>query len=211
MITEEMLSALRAEMAKRLPKDRYQHTLGVEKEMRALAKIYLPDKVEEAAAAGLLHDVTKPFSYKEQLEYADENGVFLDEDERDVPPVIHAKTGAHYVKTHFSQFATDAVVHAISVHTLADTDMSVFDMMLFLSDFTEENRKYEDCRALRHRLYTEIESRMADKEVFLYEMVADACDASVIELIENKRPIAVKTVRARNKVLSILRANTGKK
>ena len=184
MITEEMLLELRAEMAKRLPEERYRHTLGVEKEMRALAKIYLPDQAEEAAAAGLLHDVTKPFSYKEQLEYADENGVFLDEDERDVPPVIHAKTGAHYVKTHFPQFATEAVVHAISVHTLADTDMSIFDMMLFLADFTEENRTYEDCLALRRRLYTEMESRMADKEIFLYELVAQACDASVADLLE---------------------------
>ncbi len=211
MITEEMVSVLREEMASYMNEERYNHTLGVEKEMRHLAGIYLPERVTEAAAAGLLHDVTKALSYEEQLKYAEKNGIFLDDDEIQVPPVIHAKTGAHYVKTHFPQFATDELVHAISVHTLADTGMKVLDMLLFLADFTEENRTYEDCVALRKKLYGEMESRTEDKDIFLYELVADACDASLTDLIEMRRPIAVKTVKARNEALSVLASKKGKK
>lgn len=210
MITENMLSALRLCVADHMDENRYRHTLGVEKEMRILAKFFLPEKEAEAAAAGLLHDITKRLSYEEQLSYADEHGIFLDEDERNVPPVIHAKTGAHYVKTHFPEFATPQILHAIEVHTLAAEAMSVFDMMLFLADFTEENRTYDDCVSLRRTLHDGLSFR-EDKEAFLYEMVSKACDASISDLIANGRPIALKTVQARNEALRFAVSNKGKK
>ncbi len=202
MISEEMLTSLRLEIAGYMDDFRYRHTLGVEKEMRKLASVFLPDKVTEAAAAGLLHDITKSLTWEEQLAYVSENGIALDDDEKNAPPVIHAKTGAHYVKTHFTAFATEEILHAIAVHTLGDKTMSVFDMLLFLADFTEENRTYEDCVALRKKLYQLLPSRMQDKETFLFEMIADACDVSLMELIANHRPIARRTVEARNWALS---------
>ncbi len=211
MISEEMLTALRRTVADYMNEDRYRHTLGVEQEMRRLASVYMPERVAEASAAGLLHDITKSFSYEEQLAYADANGIALDEEERNTPPVIHAKTGAHYVKTHFPAFATEDVLHAIEKHTLADEEMSLFDILLFLADFTEENRTYEDCVALRKRLYDRLPSRMEDKEIFLFEMLADACDVSLLDLIANHRPIAQKTVKARNFALRVAFANRGKK
>ena len=210
MITEQMLTALREDIKPYMDPARYPHALGVEEEMRALTAYFLPDKTAEGAAAGLLHDITRRLSYAEHLAYIERYGIEVSEEERTIPPALHAKTGAHFIRDRFADFATEDVIHAISCHTLADESMTVFDILLFFADFIEKNRTYEDCIALRHLFYDNASQRVADKQAFLYELIIAACDASLNDLILTARPIAIKTIRARNKMLSLL-AKTGKK
>ena len=194
---EKEISALREEMRSYMDERRYAHTLGVEKEMRRLAAILAPDLVLDAAVAGLLHDVTKCFPLEKQLTYCRENGLAVDEDERLAPALLHAKTGAHYACAHFSSLAGDAVIDAIERHTTAHPPLSLLAAMLFVADFTEEGRTYSDCVALRDFLNEKELTRARFKEV-----VIKALDFSLEELVREGRPIALRTVTARNAMLA---------
>ena len=57
---------------------RYKHTLGVEKEAYILGKMFLPDKCDKLALAGLLHDITKNMSLEEHLKLCDEYKIKVD-------------------------------------------------------------------------------------------------------------------------------------
>ena len=196
-MTEKEISVLREEMRSHMDERRYKHTLGVEKEMRRLAELLAPDLVLDAAIAGLLHDVTKCFPLDRQMAYCRENGLEVDEDEKLAPALLHAKTGAHYARTHFSLLAGDAVTDAIERHTTAHPPLSLLAAMLFVADFTEEGRTYPDCVALRDFLNEKELTLARFKEVVLY-----ALDISLAELLREGRPIALRTVTARNAMLT---------
>ena len=200
-MTETEISVLREEMRRHMDAKRYKHTLGVEKEMRRLALYLAPSLLLDAATAGLLHDVTKCLSYEEQIAYCRENHLTVEEDELLAPALLHAKTGAHYAKTHFSPLVCDAVADAIARHTTAEVPLSLLGAMLFIADFTEEGRDYPDLVALREFLC----SKPLDGDAGMLHFkktLLKALDLSLAKLLESGRPIALKTVEARNAVLA---------
>lgn len=198
---EQSLAALRLQVKEHMDARRYAHTLGVEREMHRLSSLLAPHLQYDAAVAGLLHDVTKCLSLKDQLAYCDKNGISVDEDERLAPALLHAKTGAHYAKTYFTHLVNDGVIDAISRHTTAHPPLSLLGAMLFVADFTEEGREYPDCVALRELLYSKDLTGEEGLRHFK-TVVLKALDLSLVELIEDGRPIAMKTVEARNALLS---------
>lgn len=200
-MTEKDFETLRDTMRSHMGARRYAHTLGVEKEMRRLSARLAPELLEDAAVAGLLHDVTKRLSTDEQLAYCKENGLSVEKDEILAPALLHAKTGAHYAKTHFPSLVNDGVVDAILRHTTAEPPLSLLGAMLFVADFTEEGRDYPDCIALRELLYGE--SLVGNEGMAHFKrVVLKALDVSISELLEDGRPIALKTVNARNALLA---------
>ena len=200
-MTEQEFSTLREQMRSHMDAKRYAHTLGVEKEMRRLALALAPALLEKAAVAGLLHDVTKCLSPDEQVAYCEENGLVLENDERLAPALLHAKTGAHYAKTHFQAFVDEEIADAISRHTTAHPPLSLLGAMLFVADFTEEGRDYPDCVALRALLYSKSLLGREGMQHFK-RVVIKALALSIEELLRDGRPIALKTVEARNAMLA---------
>lgn len=210
MITEEMLDALRMDMRSRLSDSRYQHTLGVEKEMRALAKIYMPCDEKRAAAAGLLHDVTKELSLSEQKALCEKHGLSVSSREESSVALLHAKTGAFYAREIYSELVDDAVFSAIYKHTVAGEDMSLMDKLLYLADFIEEGRCYPLCRATREAFYGGIDSAR-DKLAFLNEIMILAYDASISALAREGRYIAEETLLAKKRAIEARFTYQGKK
>lgn len=203
MITEKMLDHLRQDVREYMGEKRYLHTLGVEKEMRFLAGYFMPKREGEAAAAGLLHDVTKEWAAEKQIAYCKENRLAISEEERFAPSLLHAKTGAHYAKAVFAPYVTVSSVRAISRHTVGAKTMRTMDAMLYLADYTEENRRYPKCRALRekvHRLLPECPKE--GRRALLYSFLLEAYDNTLSSLIEMNSVISPVTLAARNRLLA---------
>lgn len=194
------IDSLREDVRAYMNEKRYRHTLGVEKEMRFLAEALAPSLLADATVAALLHDVTKCYSFEEQLAYCADHGLDVEEDERIAPALLHAKTGAHFAKAHFPTLVTDAVADAILRHTTAHPPLGLLSAMLFVADFTEEGRDYPDCVALRELLHDPV--LHSDRGLAHFKQVLlRALDASLAELLREGRPIATRTVEARNAVL----------
>ncbi len=140
-----------ADLQTRLSPRRFQHSLGVRDEATALAANngIAPGK---ARIAGLLHDCAKYLTDAESMAFADEAGA--DADERANPRVLHAPIGALFAKTRYGVRDRE-VLRAIRRHTVGGPEMTLLDMIVYVADYIEPNRKalagLDEVRALAHR------------------------------------------------------------
>ena len=149
MFDEKMIDALRARLAGEISEFRFRHTLGVEKEAVRLGEIYVPDKIPLLRAAALLHDITKENSFEKQLQLCSDLGIMIGDSEKKSPKTLHAITGAAVIERDFPEFADPELVSAVRWHTTGKEKMSICDKIIYLADYIEEGRAFEDCVWLR--------------------------------------------------------------
>ena len=134
------------ELKKRLEPKRYKHSLNVMKMAVTLAEKNGAD-VYNAKFAGLLHDVAKNMSNDDLVKYCDENGIIIDDIKRRSPGTLHAEVGADIAKKEFG--ANDDIARAILYHTLANSEMTTLDKILYVSDLIEVGRDLEGVDEIR--------------------------------------------------------------
>ncbi len=202
-ITEKDIATLRAAVATRMSAYRYRHTLAVEEEAVALAKIYLPKNMMEISAAALLHDLTKEWTYEEQISFSTTEGIALTADERLSPKVLHAKTAPRVIEREFPQFASKKILNAVRCHTVGARRMSLFAKLLYLADYIEKTRTFADCVALRSLFWDGIEKLpRREQRRHLDRVILTSYDMTLRSLLEEGAPISPITVDARNALLS---------
>ena len=103
--TKEGIDALRERVGAILSDFRMNHTLGVERMAAKLSLLYCPEKELMLRAAALLHDVTKEYSFENQLAVFQKYGVRPTEEQLSVPPTIHALTAALIIPDRYPDFA----------------------------------------------------------------------------------------------------------
>lgn len=135
------------EIRKRLDDKRFNHSLCVAKEARRLALKYGAD-ADKAELAGVLHDITKQASAAEHFEIIKKYNLQLNEVELNAHKLWHSKTGAALVKFELG-IDDEEIISAINYHTTAKADMTLLERVLFLADFTSEDRDYEDVDIMR--------------------------------------------------------------
>ena len=203
-ITEEMLASLRERVREYLTDKRYAHTLSVEAEAGVLAKIFLPEEQARLQAAALLHDITKRLNLEKQLQLCQNFGIILSNDEIKAPKLLHAKTVAAIAQQDFPEFADSRVLSGIRWHTTGRAGMSLFDSIVYLADYIEETRTFEDCIVLRRFFYEELAKAESyeDKMEVLRRTMVLSFDMTIRLLIEEKALIDRDTIEARNWFLS---------
>jgi nicotinate-nucleotide adenylyltransferase len=146
-------------LRERLSEKRFSHSLGVAKTAKKLASLYGADG-KKAEIAGLLHDITKNLGPEEQIRFCKENGIELTEDDINSPQVIHAVTGAWFIKNRLG--ITDAdIVSAARYHTTGRKGITLLEKIIYVSDFTEPTRDYSDVD-----YYRELSLRDLDRALF---------------------------------------------
>lgn len=183
---------------------RYYHTLGVQREAHALGLIFLPAKAEKLALAGLLHDITKDFNLEKQLFMCDEYGITIDRNNI-VPKLLHAKTGCEFAKRLFGDVIVDKEVYdGIYYHTTGRANMTLFEIIIYLADYIEDGRQFEDCVLLRKFFYDNIKKAQSRDEKFevLRKTMVMSFDLTIKNLIEEGKQIDSDTVNARNYYLN---------
>ena len=158
----KILEDLRIAVSARVSEKRFSHILGVERCAVSLGKIFLPDSVDELAAAALLHDVTKEIPTDLQIKMLEEAGFALTEEDKSTEGVLHSFTAPIVIKRDFPQFATDNVLLAVGNHTVGRENMSIFEKIIFISDYAEDTRRYESCKQVRRALFDGIEDLGGD-------------------------------------------------
>ncbi len=126
---------------------RFHHSLCVADEAQRLAIKYGLDK-DKAYIAGLLHDVTKNISFEEHLKLASRFGIMLNDTEIESPNILHGITGSAYMKCELG-IKDEDIISAVRYHTTAKADMSLFEKIIYLADFTSADRKYPDVNVMR--------------------------------------------------------------
>lgn len=201
VITEEMLDDLRERVKSYLTDKRYIHVLGVEREAASLGALYMPDSINALRAAALLHDITKRLDVEKQLKLLDEFGIMRDGHEEKSPKLLHARTAAALISRDFADFAADSrIVSAVRWHTTGRAGMSLFDMIIYLADYIEDTRIFEECVALRRYFYDLLNSASDDpgRRDALYKTLIRSFDITIRLLIEEGALIDRYTFEVRN-------------
>lgn len=151
------LGWLREQAYAMLSEKRIAHVAGCESEAISLARRWGEDP-ELAAEAGILHDITKRLSPKEQLHLCKKYDIICDDAERNTPSLLHAKTGAALARDRFG--VPDAVYEAIRWHTTGKPDMTLLEKIIYLADYIEPTRDFPGVDRLRSLAYDDIDRAM---------------------------------------------------
>ncbi len=200
-IHESNLATLRGKIRSYMSGKRLLHTYAVEEEISSLAKIYCPEAEYELRAAALLHDITKELKLPEQLTLCEKNAIPYTEEETLTPKIFHAKTAVAVINADFPEYAALDAVKSIRWHTTGRRGMTLFDKLLYLADWIEATRTFEQCRELRAFFYNWFE-KAEDKEKHLLETMIKALDMTITDLIGDGNIIHPDTLDARNSLVS---------
>ena len=201
--SEEALEKLRREVMERMSAKRFSHTLGVEKKAEELCALFAPEKTGMMRAAALLHDITKELKTEEQLLLCKKYGIVPDADTLAAPKLLHSLTASAVIPDKFARFAVPELIHAVSVHTAGAEEMNICDRILYLADYIEDTRTFEDCVRLREYFDDGIAAAKSaeEREAVLSSTMLLSFDMTIRDLIEGNKPLAAVTVRSRNAML----------
>ncbi len=173
--------------AKRIP-----HILGTEETAVQLARRWGGDE-RAARRAAILHDCTKYWTVEEHLALCDQQGMELDEVERNSPKLLHAKSGACIARHVFGE--TEEVCNAISYHTTARAEMTLLEKILYMADYMEPNRVFDGVEEMRQLVSVDlnrallmgVEMTIADMEEYDLPIHRNTCRAGewLCQICEN--------------------------
>lgn len=176
-------------LEKRLSASRFLHSLGVADTAEKIARQQRVP-VYKARHAGLLHDYAKVICEKDLKNIAIRiQGWGIDEQELQIPQVLHAPVSAYLVKKKFG-IDDGEIIEAIRYHTIGSPGMGELAKILFVADFIEPNRDYKDVIEARERL----EDGLAKTIIFI-------CESKIKYNLDQGRLIHPNTVLLRNAYL----------
>ena len=133
--------------------NRVKHVLGCRDTAVELAKLWGADE-NDAARAGILHDITKAIDGPLQLTLCEAYGKILSDFSRKYPKTLHALTGSLVAERVFGE--NPAVVSAIESHTTGKAGMNLLETIIYVADYMEPNRDFPGVETLRELAYTDI-------------------------------------------------------
>ena len=146
---KENYRRMKALLKERVSERRFQHSKGVAKTARKLARVYGYPNPEQARMAGLVHDWDKRYVGQAARDRVAELGVDLDPTiVESMPWLLHGPTGAEALRRSFPELG-EAVFQAVARHTSGAVGMTDLDMIVFTADLIEPSRTFKDVEPVR--------------------------------------------------------------
>ncbi len=198
--SEEMLSQLRERVKNEMGEKRYFHTLEVEKMAARLGEIYAREQIPSLRAAALLHDITKERGADEHIAICEDAGLIVTATERKAPKMFHAKTAALVIPSRYPEFATPEIISAVRYHTTGRADMSIAEKIIYLADYIDMSRQFEDCVALRNYFFDfDFENASEEEKLaHLNDTLIMSYNLTIRGLLDDGKHIDTTTFEARN-------------
>ena len=172
---------------------RYNHTLSVANECRKLAKLFETDG-EKLVIAAYLHDITKEMPIEEQYKLCEEFSYKLDMNTKYSLKTLHSFTAPLLIQKDFPEYSDEIILNTVRYHSTGRANMTLYEKLLYLADYIEPTRKFDDCKAVREFFYNntyDINKRLDDAICFSFKL-------TISELIENDEYIHTETINAYN-------------
>lgn len=172
-----------------LKDSRYNHVLRVTEEALELNKLLnLELDEKKVMLAALLHDCAKNNEAKYFEEFKSKYNLKREEVFADIA-LAHAILGV-YVAKEIYEVNDPEILDAIRWHTTGKEDMTLLEKLIFISDFTEPGRNFEDSILVRNKVLEDL-----DKGILL------CLDTTIEYLIKKRVIINIETLKARNYLL----------
>ncbi len=207
IITEEMLDELRGRVSAGMSEKRFRHTAEVEKMAVRLCELYAPEKTSVLRAAALLHDITKEYSKNLQLKLCIEYGLSVTECDLNAPKTFHARTAAALIPDKYPEFDVDEVVSCVRWHTTGRSGMTLCEQLVYLADYIDMSRTFDDCVTLRNYFFDACPEKMDGEArlTHLRKTLLLSFDMTIRGLLEEKVPVSVDSMNARNELICLVK------
>lgn len=172
---------------------RYAHTLSVVNECKNLAGLFGIDD-RKLVSAAYLHDITKEKSIQEQIAMCRNAGKNIPQEELSSPKTLHAYSAFIVIPDIFPEYSDDEILCAVRYHTTGRKNMSLTEKILYLADYIEPTRKFDDCIELRKYFYSNTEELYKR----LDETILRSLKITLCELLNKDSYIHSKTIDAYN-------------
>ena len=201
--SEDEISRLRADVKTRMSEKRYLHTLAVEDMAVRLSELFCPEKKDTLRVAALLHDITKEKTLDEQTELCRRYSIPVTEMDLLSPKTFHAKTAAAIIPDEYPNFADEEVISCVRWHTTGRAGMTLPEKLIYLADYIDMSRTFEDCVRLRELFMSAQPEKMNDRErtAHLRDILITSYDMTISCLVSDGLPISRDTVEARNELV----------
>jgi predicted HD superfamily hydrolase involved in NAD metabolism len=115
-----------------------------------------------------MHDVCKDMDPKEQLQLFEQFDIMLDNIEKNAPKLWHAILGAAYLERALG-ISDKEILNAVRYHTTARANMGLLEKLIYLADFTSEDRDYNGVDSMRKAVDVSLEKAMFEALEFSVE------------------------------------------
>lgn len=209
VFSEELFDELRSYVRQRVDDRRYAHILCVEEKACEISRLLLPERINELRAAAILHDVTKCICHSEHMEICQRFGYVVGEN---IPPqVLHAVTGALIISGElavmYPVLSDPEIFKAVRWHATGRTGMTLFEAIIYLADYIEDSRIYEDCIAVRNYFSSGIGENTGDNYLHFYKTLVISFGYTMEKLIDENSVIDSNTVDSWNYFLNKIRSS----
>ena len=203
MISEKMMDSLREDVSSKMSQKRFFHTAEVEKMAIYLGELYAPELIPELRAAALLHDITKEYPTSRQISICIAEGIELEADALLAPKTLHARTAAALIPGLYPEFATETVISAVRWHTTGREGMTTAEKIIYLADYIDMSRTFEDCVRLREYFNSVDVCTLTEeeKDEHLTRTLIMSFDMTIRGLLDEGLPISRDSVEARNSLV----------
>ena len=187
ILGDAFYQARRDDLAHRVKRSRFEHSLGVSETAARMARVYGQDE-RLARLAGLLHDWDKGYDDEGiraravELGIADQLASYLD-----MPHLLHGPTAAAALAREFPELPAP-LLQAIRLHTTGAVGMSPLDLIVYVADVIEPGRYCAGVDKLRDMV-----GKVELEELFMATLVY-----VVGNLIERRKLIHPDTVTGWN-------------
>ena len=148
---------LRTQAHAMLKPSRIPHVIGCEEEAVRLARHWGLDE-DDAREAAILHDITKHMSAEENFAILKKYGLPAVYIKKTEEKLLHAVTGAAIARGEFG--SSDAVADAIRWHTTGRANMSELEKIIYIADYIEPMRDFDEVDVMRTLAYKNINAAM---------------------------------------------------
>jgi len=203
MITEKMLDTLREKVSSGMSEKRFRHTAEVEKMVARLGELYAPEKIPMLRAAALLHDITKEYSNDRQLLICAQKNLPVSRQDLYAPKTFHARTAAALIPDQYPEFAETELLSCVRWHTTGRAGMTLCEQLVYLADYIDLSRTFEDCVRLRNFFFDKHpeQMEMAERLSHLRDTLILSFDMTIGALLEEGTPISSDSFEARNELV----------
>ncbi len=184
---------LEKEIRSSMSEYRYNHTISVVNECKSLAKLFDVNE-EKLVTAAYLHDITKEMPIENQLLLCKTMKIEVEEDTLNSPKTLHSFTAPALIMRDFPRYAEKEIISAVRYHTTGRANMTLTEKLLYLADYIEPTRKFEDCKKLREYFYT----NTCDITKRLNETIVLSLKYTISDLLEKGEFIHPKTIECYN-------------
>ena len=176
---------------------RYDHTISVAKECEQLARLFNIDE-KKLVISAYLHDITKEMDIQEQVDLCKQYGFSVDQDTLNSPKTLHSFSAPFLIKRDFPEFDEEEIILPIKFHTTGRADMSLEEKLLYLADYIEPTRKFEECIKLRNQFYSSEENLQKR----LDRVILDSLKYTIDELSSTNQFVHPETLKAYDFILT---------